>query len=190
MVISTLCISLSGQQGTDSAGVYITRKDFEENKLTYATPYLLKEKFGFLNSDFDYEAQGDLLLRQSNKVVLKFSPGEIYGFYNKGKKFIFVPSIERYLFVLNETPVTILVRENISYYRFNTRTDLELFYLSGQSVLKQMNEQNVDNDLDMERETRSACKDIQRRFEKMKRNGKLNIQRFSEYISEKFKTGS
>ncbi|HUZ57733.1 MAG TPA: hypothetical protein VMU83_03020 [Hanamia sp.] len=47
--------------------MYLTKEEFVENKLSYTTSYRLKEKFIGLHSDFGYEAQGIILLKQKNK---------------------------------------------------------------------------------------------------------------------------
>lgn len=174
-----------GQPVKDSSGVYIAKEDFTKNKLNYSTPYRIKEKFGFLNSDFQYEAEGIILLKNSKKETFNFEPGKIYGFYNEGKKFLYVPEIKKYLFVLNEEPVTILLGEETTFYRYNTHTDLLLFYLSRENELKPMNTENLNSDFKKEKDTLQALVDIQKKFKESK-NKIFNPGKFSKYIKERF----
>lgn len=174
-----------GQPLKDSSGVYIAKEDFKENKLSYSTPYRVKEKFGFLNSDFQYEAKGIILLKNSKKKIFNFEPGKIYGFYNEGKKFLYVPEIKKYLFVLNEEPVTILLGEETTFYRYNTHTDLLLFYLDQKNELKSMNTENLNNDFKKEKDTLQSLMNIQKKFKESKSKS-FNPGKFSKYIKERF----
>lgn len=189
ITILSIFFNAYGQNINDSAGVYITKEDFTKNNLSYTTPYRLKEKFGFLNSDFDYEAKGTILLKQpNNKNFLSFESGKIYGFYSENKKFLYIPAIKKYLVVLNEKPITILLREDITYYRFFTHTKLLLFYLNGQEELKPMNDENLNNDFYKMTKQLTTLKDIQKKFEETKKNqsNKKFIPKISKYIKEKF----
>jgi hypothetical protein len=188
ITILSIFFNAYGQNISDRAGVYITKEDFTKNNLSYATPYRLKEKFGFLNSDFDYVAKGTILLKQSNnKNFLSFKSGKIYGFYSENKKFLYVPAIKKYLVFLNEKPITILLGEDITYYRFGTHTNLLLFYLNGQKELKPMNDENLNNDFYKVINQLTALQDIQKKFEETKKNqnNKNLIPKISKYIKEK-----
>jgi hypothetical protein len=188
ITILSIFFNAYGQNISDRAGVYITKEDFTKNNLSYATPYRLKEKFGFLNSDFDYVAKGTILLKQSNnKNFLSFKSGKIYGFYSENKKFLYVPTIKKYLVFLNEKPITILLGEDITYYRFGTHTNLLLFYLNGQKELKPMNDENLNNDFYKVINQLTALQDIQKKFEETKKNqnNKNLIPKISKYIKEK-----
>lgn len=188
IIILSICLNLYGQNIKSNSGVYLTQKNFKENKLNYATPYRLKEKFGFLKSDFDYQAQGTILLKQPNKELLSFEPGKIYSFYSEEKKFLYIPDVKKYLLVLNEKPVTILAGENITYYRFFTHTKLLLFYLNGQRELKLMNDKNLNSDFYNQSKLLTTLKNIKNKFEQIERkqgSEKQNIQEFSKYSNEK-----
>ncbi|HEY5463398.1 MAG TPA: hypothetical protein VIJ95_09085 [Hanamia sp.] len=174
-----------GQSIKDSTGVYLTKQDFAANKLSYITSYRIKERFAELHSDFDYEAQGIILLKKADKKIVSFDPGKIYGFYSEGKKFLYVPAIKRYLFVLNEEPVTILMGEETTFYRYNTHTDLLLFYLNRKNELKRMNSENLNKDFNKENDILQPLLDIQKRF-KERKNKKFNTAEFSKYIKKRF----
>ena len=181
-----MCHNSYGQLAKDSAGVYLTKDDFAENKLSYSTPYRLKDKFAGLHSDFGYEARGIILLKQVNKNFLSFEPSKIYGFYSEGKKFLYIPAIKRYLFVLNEEPVTILIGEETNVYYHYASTDLLLFYLNKNNELKRMKTENLNSDFNKESNMLQALEDIQKKFKERKRRGKVKMQEFSKYIKERF----
>lgn len=187
LIIATQLISIKGYGKVikDSSGVYITKGDFIKNKLSYCKPYRLKEKFGFLNSDFQYEARGVILLKNADKETLSFEPGKIYGFYSNGKKFLYIPDIKRYLLILNEEPVAILMGEETTFYRFNTHTDLLLFYLDPKNVLKPLNKDNLNADFKNENNKLKVLMDIGKKLKEGK-NKRFNPQKFSEYIKEEF----
>jgi hypothetical protein len=185
IIILLLCFKGYGEVAKDSSGVYVTKTDFTKNKFRYFTPYRLKEKFGFLRSDFEYEARGVILLKNTNKETVSFEPGEIYGFYNEGKKFLYIPDIKRYLYVLNEEPVTILVGEETTFYRFNTNTDLQLFYLNTNNKLESLNTENVNRDFDNQKNIHEALADIQKKFKESKHK-RFRPKKFSKYIKERF----
>lgn len=185
VAIQLISIKGYGKVIKDSSGVYVTKTDFAKNKLSYITPYLLKDKFGFLCSDFEYEARGTILLKGTNKKTYSFEPGEIYGFYNDGKKFLYIPDIKRYLFVLNEEPVILLMGEETTFYRFNTHTDLRLFYLNLKNELKPMNNEDIDRDFANEKKIQQALIDIQKKFKEDKRK-RFRPEKFSKYITERF----
>ena len=188
ITILSIFFSAYGQNIKDSAGVYITKEDFTKNNLSYATPYRLKVKFGFLNSDFDYEAKGTILLRQpNNKNFLSFESGKIYGFYSENKIFLYIPAIKKYLVILNENPITILLREDITYYLV-AHIKLLLFYLNGKEELKPMNDENLNNDFYKVTKQLTTLEDIQKKFEEMrkKESNKELVPKISKYIKEKF----
>lgn len=87
--------------------------------------------------------------------------------------------------VLNEEPFTILLGERTTFYRYNTHTDLQLFYLDRKKELKHMNTENLNNDFKKEKDTLQALVDIQKKFKKSK-NKSFNPGRFSKYIKERF----
>ncbi len=185
IAIQLVSINGYGKSIKDSSGVFITKTDFTKNKLSHLTPYRLKEKFGFLRSDFEYEARGVILLKNTNKETVSFEPGEIYGFYNEGKKFLYIPDIKRYLYVLNEEPVTILVGEETTFYRFNTNTDLQLFYLNINNKLEPLNNENVNRDFANQKNIQQTLTDIQKEFNDSKHK-RFSPKRFSKYIKERF----
>ena len=188
ITILSIFFSTYGQNIKDSAGVYITKEDFTKNNLSYATPYRLKEKWGFLNSDFDYEAKGTIILRlPNNNNFLSFESGKIYGFYSANNFFLYIPDIKKYLVILNENPITILLREDISYYLV-AHIKLLLFYLNGKEELKPMNDENLNNDFYKVTKQLNTLKDIQKKFEEIKKNqsNKKLIPEISKYIKEKF----
>ena len=189
ITILSILFNAYGQNINDSAGVYITKEDFTKNNLSYATPYRLKVKFGFLNSDFDYEAKGTIILRlPNNNNFLSFESGKIYGFYSANNFFLYIPDIKKYLVILNEKPITILLREDITHYRFFSHTILLLYYLNGQEELKPMNDENLNNDFYKVTKQLNTLKDIQKKFEEIKKNqsNKKLIPEISKYIKEKF----
>ena len=188
ITILSIFFSTYGQNIKDSAGVYITKEDFTKNNLSYATPYRLKEKWGFLNSDFDYEAKGTIILRlPNNNNFLSFESGKIYGFYSANNFFLYIPDIKKYLVILNENPITILLREDITYYLV-AHIKLLLFYLNGKEELKPMNDENLNNDFYKVTKQLNTLKDIQKKFEEIKKNqsNKKLIPEISKYIKEKF----
>jgi len=187
LIITILLTSINGYGKVikDTSGVYATKADFAKNKLSYISSDRLKEKFGFLHSDFEYEARGIILLKNANKETVSFEPGKIYGFYNDGKKFLYIPDIKRYLFVLNEDPVTILIGEETTFYRFNTNTDLRLFYLNPKNELEPINNENVNRDFGDQENIQQALMDIQKKFKESKRK-RFRPKKFSKYIKERF----
>lgn len=169
----------------DSAGVYLTKEDFKQNRLAYSTPYRIKEKFGFLNSDFDYEAAGKLLLRQNNKVV-SFEPGAIYGFYNKGYKYIFIPEVKKYLLVVNENPVLMLITESTTASWHHIRTTVHLNYLNYQHQLRELTDGNIRSDFGDSSDVISILENIRSKFKSINGSNQDMIDTITAYSNRQF----
>src|ERR1700676_3389445 len=94
----------------DSAGVFLTREDFLNNRISYGTNEisLINWIFGIrviIDIYSNYSVYGKIRFDMADNVRKIFSRGEIFGFYVNGQKYVFIKDYNEYLTVVKEKPI-------------------------------------------------------------------------------------
>jgi hypothetical protein len=109
-LIGSASISFGNENSIDSAGVYLTREDFIENRISYLTNSLPQIAWLFgvrvgIDIYSNYSIEGKIDLELPGKIIKTFKPGDIFGFYVNGRKYLYIRSDKVYLSVLNDSSI-------------------------------------------------------------------------------------
>lgn len=132
----------------DSSAIFLTKEQFENNVPQLISPESIKEKSGFLWSDFDYQASGIIRIKSEKNIIREFKPGDVYGFIQNGIKFMYLKNQQKYFSILyDKLPITFLVGDNEtigykSYYKNGV-----IFYLNtNTNSLREFTKKNIKED--------------------------------------------
>jgi|GEM_PF-5172795 len=94
----------------DSAGVFLTREDFLNNRISYGTNQLplINWIFGIrviIDIYSNYSVYGKIRFDMADNIRKIFSCSEIFGFYVNGQKYVYIKEYHEYLTVVKEKPI-------------------------------------------------------------------------------------
>ncbi len=91
----------------DSAGVFKTKEDFLKNQISYSSHYIpmINWIFGIrveLDIYSNFSVYGEIRFEIGDNIWKIFKPGEIFGFWVNGRKYLFIKEDNEYLTVVKE----------------------------------------------------------------------------------------
>lgn len=131
----------------DSSGIYLNQAQFNDNLIQYKSDTRIMEKAGIFWSDFDFEASGIIKTKDSNGNIIQFNPGEIYGFWIDGVKFLYIDKEKKYRALLyRDSVISFFAKENeIVGFKYIDKYGSILFSVKGSENLYKFDTKNLKN---------------------------------------------
>jgi len=131
------------------AGIYRTRLDFVNDRISNPSPYPVKLKHIFWREvKRNVEADDIIALETPGKQTIRIAPDSVFGFVNRGIKYLYSPAEKKYLLVLNDHPPVFIAVKMVSSIGYRTISShaLILFTKELASPFKEMTITNLNAD--------------------------------------------
>jgi len=134
----------------DTAGIYRKKDDFINERISSLSPYEVKIRHVpfWAGLPLNIDSNDVAYLRQADGKEETIRPDSVFGFMNRGIKYMYIPGQQKYLAVLNEkAPVFLFIKEKyIHSFKWDFVDDSLLYTRDLNTPLKELTASNIKQD--------------------------------------------